>query len=331
MRAVAFKEVGGPEVLRVVELAAPEPGAGEVLIRVAYAGVNYGEVQHRLGDFGPPEGETVTGLEASGTVVALGGGVTGPAVGDEVAAYLPDGGGYAEYATAPAPFVFPLAELAELGGLDLRTAGAAPLVLTTAYGVLAGAGHLAAGETVLVHAAAGGVGSAAAQLARSLGAAAVYGTVSTEEKAEYASRFGYDEVFLRDGFPDAVREATSGRGVDLVLDPIGGPTRLASFEALAHFGRVAVYGEAARHPDLHLPVLPVWKNNRALTGYNIGDLSRRDPDTLRHHARAALGLVASGAVRIDITAEYDLADAPEAQRLLEAGENTGKAVLRVGR
>jgi len=328
MRAVAFKEVGGPEVLRAVELAAPVPGPGEVLIRVAYAGVNYGEVQHRLGDFGPPEGETETGLEASGTVAALGGGVTGLAVGDEVAAYLPDGGGYAEYATAPAPFVFPLAEL---GGLDLRTAGAAPLVLTTAYGVLAGAGHLAAGETVLVHAAAGGVGSAAAQLARSLGAAAVYGTVSTEEKAEYASRFGYDEVFLRDGFPDAVRKATSGRGVDLTLDPIGGPTRLASFEALAPFGRVAVYGEAARHPDPHLPVLPVWKNNRALTGYNIGDLSRRAPDTLRRHARAALGLVASGAVRIDITAEYDLADAPEAQRLLEAGENTGKAVLRVGR
>ncbi|MEV7895952.1 quinone oxidoreductase family protein [Streptomyces cyaneofuscatus] len=330
MRAVAFKEVGGPEVLRVVELAAPEPGPGEVLIRVAYAGVNYGEVQHRLGDFGPPEGETVTGLEASGTVAALGAGVAGLAVGDQVAAYLPDGGGYAEYATAPAPFVFPLAELTELGGLDLRTAGAAPLVLTTAYGVLAGAGHLAAGETVLVHAAAGGVGSVAAQLARSLGAAAVYGTVSTEEKAEYASRFGYDAVFLRDGFPEAVREATGGRGVDLVLDPIGGPTRLASFEALAPFGRVAVYGEAARYPDLHLPVLPVWKNNRALTGYNIGDLSRRAPETLRRHALAALGLVASGAVRIDITAEYDLADAPKAHRLLEAGENTGKAVLRVG-
>ncbi|MFF3992696.1 zinc-binding alcohol dehydrogenase family protein [Streptomyces cyaneofuscatus] len=184
---------------------------------------------------------------------------------------------------------------------------------------------------MLVHAAAGGVGSVAAQLARSLGAAAVYGTVSTKEKAEYASRFGYDEVFLRDGFPDAVREATSGRGVDLILDPIGGPTRLASFEALAPFGRVAVYGEAARHPDLHLPVLPVWKNNRALTGYNIGDLSRRDPEALRRHALAALGLVASGAVRIDIMAECDLADAAEAQRLLEAGENTGKAVLRVGR
>ncbi|MFK0112350.1 zinc-binding alcohol dehydrogenase family protein [Streptomyces sp. NPDC091217] len=327
MRAIAFKETGGPEVLRPVELPDPEPGRGEVLIQVSYAGVNYGEVQHRLGDFGPPEGETVTGLEVSGTVAASGADVTGLKPGDEVAAYLPDGGGYAEYALAPAPFVFPLEGL----GLDLRTAGAAPLVLTTAYGVLAGAGRITSGDRVLIHAAAGGVGSAAAQLARSLGAAAVYGTVSTQEKAQYASRFGYDDVFLRDGFADAVREATSGRGVDLVLDPVGGPTRLASFEVLAPFGRVAVYGEAARHPDLTLPVLPLWKNNRALTGYNIGDLARRAPETLRRHTLAALGEVASGAVRIDITAEYDLADAAKAQRLLEAGENRGKAVLRVRR
>ncbi|MGW2820344.1 quinone oxidoreductase family protein [Streptomyces sp. NPDC001443] len=325
MRVVAFEEIGGPEVLRPVDLPDPEPGPGEVLVQVSYAGVNYGEVQHRLGDFGAPEGETVTGLEASGTVAATGAGVTDLAVGDEVAAYLPDGGGYAQYALAPAPFVFPLAGL----GLDLRTAGAAPLVLTTAYGVLAGAGRIAPGDTVLIHAAAGGVGSAAAQLARSLGAAAVYGTVSTPEKAEYAKRFGYDDVFLRDGFAEAVGEATSGRGVDLVLDPVGGPTRLASFEVLAPFGRVAVYGEAARHPDLTLPVLPLWKNNRVLSGYNIGDLSRRAPETLRRHALAALGLVASGAVRIDITAEYDLADAAKAHEVLESGENMGKAVLRV--
>ncbi|MCG7204120.1 quinone oxidoreductase family protein [Streptomyces arenae] len=327
MRAVAFKEIGGPDVLRPVELPDPEPGPGEVLIQVSYAGVNYGEVQHRLGDFGTPDGETVTGLEVSGTVAAAGADVTGLRPGDEVAAYLPDGGGYAEFAVAPAPFVFPLAGL----GLDLRTAGAATLVLTTAYGVLAGAGRIASGDTVLIHAAAGGVGSAAAQLARTLGAAAVYGTVSTQEKAEYARRFGYDDVFLRDGFPEAVREATSGRGVDLVLDPVGGPTRSASLDILAPFGRVAVYGEAARHPDLALPVLSLWKNNRTLTGYNIGDLSRRDPGALRRHALAALGEAASGAVRIDITAEYDLADAAQAQRVLESGANKGKAVLRIRR
>jgi len=341
MRASAFKETGGPEVLRLVDLPDPEPGPGEVLVRVAYAGVNYGEIQHRLGDFGEPDGETVTGLEASGRVAALGEGVTGLSVGDAVTAYLPDGGGYAEYAVAPAAFTFPLPDASTFpvqdgidgraGGLDLRTAGGAALVLTTAYGVLAGAARIAPGDTVLVHAAAGGVGGVAAQLARALGATEVYGTVSTPEKAEYARRsFGYDEVFVREGFPEAVLAATSGRGVDIVLDPVGGPTRLASFEVLAPFGRLAVYGEAARHPDLQLPVLPIWKNNRTLTGYNIGDLARRDPATVRAHGLSALALAASGAVRIDVTEEYALEAAAEAHRLLGEGRNRGKVVLAVG-
>lgn len=402
MRASAFKVTGGPEVLSLVDLPDPEPGPGEILIRVAYAGVNYGEIQHRLGDFGEPDGETVTGLEASGRVAALGEGVTGVSIGDPVTAYLPNGGGYAEYAVAPAAFTFPLAgapavrlpdgfdgragdsdrpqggfapvasalplpdgfegltsdsdrrpagfapstggpglapsavdRLPDGGdrrpdGLDLRTAGGAALVLTTAYGVLAGAARIAPGDTVLVHAAAGGVGGAAAQLARALGATEVYGTVGTPEKAEYARRsFGYDEVFVREGFPEAVLAATSGRGVDIVLDPVGGPTRLASFEVLAPFGRLAVYGEAARHPDLQLPVLPIWKNNRTLTGYNIGDLARRAPATVRAHGLSALALAASGAVRIDVTEEYALADAAEAHRLLGEGRNRGKVVLAV--
>ena len=399
MRASAFKETGGPEVLRLVDLPDPEPGPGEILIRVAYAGVNYGEIQHRLGDFGEPAGETVPGLEASGRVTALGEGVTGVSVGDTVTAYLPDGGGYAEYAVAPAVFAFPLADglglplvdglglplpgtstlppadgrdgragdsgglwggfapgvdglgrvpdgpdrrigdsggprggfVPGVGGLDLRTAGGAALVLTTAYGVLVGAARVGPGDTVLVHAAAGGVGGVAAQLARALGAGQVYGTVGTPEKAEYARRsFGYDEVFVREGFSEAVLAATSGRGVDIVLDPVGGPTRLASFEILAPFGRLAVYGEAARHPDLRLPVLPIWKHNRTLTGYNIGDLARRDPATVRAHALSALALAASGAVRIDVTEEYGLADAAEAHRLLGEGRNRGKVVLAVG-
>ncbi|MFE0730678.1 zinc-binding dehydrogenase [Streptomyces antibioticus] len=139
--------------------------------------------------------------------------MTGLTLGEEVTAYLPDGGAYAEYAAAPASFVFPLTDV----GLDPRTAGAAPLALTTAYGVPAGAARIAAGDTVLVH--------AAAQPARSLGATAVYGTVSTREKAEYTRRSGYDEAFERDASWTRVRAATSGRGVDIVLDPIGGPTR----------------------------------------------------------------------------------------------------------
>jgi len=317
VRAVGFDVNGGPEVLRPVEIPVPRPGRGQVLIRVAYAGVNFGEVQHRLGDFGPPDGVAVPGLEVSGEVAALGPGILGLAPGDPVAAYLPNGGGYAEYAVAPAEFTYPL------DGISVRDGGGAALVLTTAYGVLAGAARLAPGDTVLIHAAAGGVGSAAAQIARALGAAAVHGTVGSAAKADYAKRFGYDAVYLRPSFAAHVSE------LDIVLDPVGGPTRLASLSVLAPFGRLAVYGEAARLPDLELPVLPFWKNNRSLTGYNIGDLCRRAPDLVRSHALSALSLLASGAISLDITAELPLSAAAEAHATLQAGQNVGKTLLRV--
>ncbi|WP_405586078.1 zinc-binding alcohol dehydrogenase family protein [Streptomyces sp. NBC_01190] len=317
MLAVGFDVNGGPEVLRPVELPVPEPGPGQVLIRVAYAGVNYGEMCHRLGDLGAPDGIDVPGYEVSGEVAALGPGVTGLSCGDPVAAFLPDGGGYAEFAVAPAAFAYPL------DGISLRDGGGVALSLTTAYGVLAGAARLAAGDSVLIHAAAGGVGSAAAQIARALGAAAVHGTVSTAAKAVYAKRFGYDAVHIRDGFTAHVAE------LDVVLDPIGGPTRLASLSVLAPFGRLAVYGDAARRPDLSLPVLPLRQQNRSLAGYDIADLSRRAPTLVRAHALAALSLLATGAIRLDITAELPLTSAPEAHETLQSGLNLGKSLLRV--
>ncbi|MFI0940285.1 zinc-binding alcohol dehydrogenase family protein [Streptomyces sp. NPDC021020] len=320
MHAVGFDVNGGPEVLRPQEVRTPAPGPGQVLIEVAWAGVNYGELQHVLGDFGPPEGPggvDVPGLEVSGEIAALGSGVSGLAVGDPVAAYLPDGGGYAEYAVAPAEFVFPL------DGIPLREGGGAALVLTTAYGVLTGAARLRAGETVLIHAAAGGVGSAAAQISRALGAAVVHGTVGSAEKAEYAKRFGYDAVHLRSDFADRLRD------IDVVLDPVGGQTRLSSLALLAPFGRLAVYGEAAREPDLTLPVLPFWKSNRSLAGYNIGDLARRAPRTVRGHALSAFALLAAGTIRLDISAELPLDRAAEAHEAMRAGRNVGKTLLAV--
>lgn len=312
MRAVGFEVSGGPEVLVSVEVPVPVAGPGEVLVRVSYAGVNFADVQHRLGDFGSPDPLSVPGIEVSGRIAALGAGVTGLAVGDAVAAFLPEAGGYAEFAVAPARTTFPLRTAA--GDVDLRTAAGAALVLPTAYGVLAGAARLREGDTVLVHAAAGGVGSVAAQIARELGAAAVYGTTSTAEKADYAKKFGYDAVFAREGFADAVLAATGGRGVDVILDPVGGPVRQESLDrVLAPFGRVAVYGE----------------NNRGVVGYNIGDLDRRDPDLLRRHTLAGLALLGSGAVQIDITEVLPLTEAPRAHERMQAGGNRGKTLLAV--
>ena len=203
MEAIALDTNGGPEVLRCGTVADPVPGPGEVLIRVAYAGVNYAEAEHRRGVFGPAEGLEIPGLEASGHVAALGEGVTGLDVGRRVAAYLPRFGGYAEQVVTDARFVLPQPD-----GVDLITAGGFGCVAPTAYGVVAAAGRVQAGETVLIHAASGGVGSFAVQVAQQLGAGRIIGTVGSAAKIAYAQSLGYDLVIPRAGFGPAVLEAT---------------------------------------------------------------------------------------------------------------------------
>lgn len=321
MRAIGFTRTHGDLV--TLERPVPLPAPGEVVIRTTHAGVNFAELQHWRGDFGDPEPEgDVPGLEAAGQVHAVGHGVTAFAVGDQVTAYLPGFGGYAEYVAAPARFTFPV------GGIDPVVAAGAPTILITAYGLLAGTGRLAAGETVLIHAAAGGVGSVAAQIARALGAGKVLGTVGSAGKVDYAkAEFGYDEVLLRDGFADRVRELTDGRGVDLVLDPVGGAVRQDSIGLLAPFGRLAAFGDAGNHPDLNLEVRPLWKNNQLVGGFNIGDLARRAPDLVHRFGKAGLDLVAAGQVRIDVTEVLPLTDAKIALDRLAGGTNRGKLVL----
>ncbi|MFE2601774.1 alcohol dehydrogenase catalytic domain-containing protein [Streptomyces mirabilis] len=172
MRAVGFRVNGGVEVLETLDLPDPVPTAGQVTVRVAFAGVNFAEIQHRRGEFGTPEGPggvDVPGLEVAGTVAALGAGVSGLEVGEPIAAYLPAFGGYSEVVAADTRFVRSLRTGA--GEADLTEAAGLPCVFPTAFGVLKDAGRLRKGEDVLIHSAAGGVGSAAAQLARGLGAA----------------------------------------------------------------------------------------------------------------------------------------------------------------
>ncbi|GAA2557292.1 zinc-binding dehydrogenase [Winogradskya consettensis] len=322
MRAVGFTTNGGQ--FTVFDRPVPQPGPNEVLIEVAYAGVNFAELQHWRGDFGRADADgEIPGLEAAGRVAALGDGVTGFAEGQAVTAYLPGFGGYAEYAVAPAAFTY----TAE--GLSLDTAAAAPTVLTTAYGALAGSGRLQPGETVLIHAAAGGVGTAAAQIARALGAGMVIGTVGSAAKVEYARTFGYDHVVVRDAFPGAVSDLLGGAGVDVVLDPVGGAARAAGIDLLGPFGRLVAFGDAGSHPDLVLPVQPLWKNNRMVGGFNIGHLVRHAPHLVSRFGQAGLDLVRTGAVRIDVTGEVALADAKVALDQLAAGVNRGKLVLRV--
>lgn len=312
------------------ELPVPEPLPGHVLIRVAYAGVNFAEVYQRLGVLGTTGALTVPGLETAGHVAGLGDGVTGLELGEPVAALTHPragaSGGYAEYATAPATLVYSLRAMGP--DPDLRSAAAIPCMLTTACALLA-ITHFGDGETLLVHAAAGGVGSVAAQIARGLGAGATIGTVGRAEKIVVASSYGYDHVFTRDAFAAPVSELVGERGVDVALDSVAGPARAQSLELLAPLGRLAVFGNAGREPDITVAPGQLWLDSRAIVGYNIGELAMQCPEVVRRHALEAVQLLAEGRVLVDVADVVPLAGAGEVHRALETGATNGKFVLAV--
>ncbi|MFD4522724.1 zinc-binding alcohol dehydrogenase family protein [Streptomyces sp. NPDC058470] len=323
MRAVELRGYGGPEVLEVVEAEVPEPGPGQVSIDVAYAGVNFADLKARSDGYRVPSLPFRPGLEVSGRVRAIGTGVEGLRPGQEVAA-LTAGGAYAEVAVADALTVFPLPD-----GIDLRTGATLPTVLPTAYALIHTVGRLKTGETVLVQGAAGGVGTVAGQLAKAAGAGAVYGVVSGAAKAKYALDHGYDEVFVGT-FTDEVRGATDGRGVDLALDPVGGETLRGSLASLAPFGRLVSFGNASSAEPWRVGQPELYPTGLSVAGFSILSLAATAPGELREIAGRAFRTVAEGAVVLPVTAEFGLAEAWEAHRLMGARTSTGKLLLRVG-
>ncbi|MET9040175.1 quinone oxidoreductase family protein [Streptomyces mirabilis] len=325
MRAVEIQEYGGPEVLRVVEAETPAPGPGQVSIDVAYTGVNFADLKARADGYRVPALPFVPGLEASGRVRALGAGVTGLAVGQEVAA-LTQGGAYADVVVADAVTVFPLPP-----GVDLRTGATLPTVLPTAYALIHTVGRLQPGETVLVQGAAGGVGTVLGQLASAAGAGAVLGVVSSEAKAEYAREHDYDEVFVTSSttpsFAKEVREATDGRGVDLALDPVGGETLRASLDSLAPFGRLVSFGNASGAQPWQVGQPDLYPLALSVSGFSILTLAQTSPTELRALTERAFRTVVDGVVSLPVTAEFALPDAAEAHRLMGTRTSTGKLLL----
>ena len=238
MRAIVIREPGGPDVLELRTVPRPKPGSGEALVRVASSGLNRADLLQRRGRYPVPPGypEDIPGLELAGTVEQIGKGVTAVAVGDAVMGIL-GGGGYAEYAVSPAETLVPIP-----GGMTAVTAGAIPEVYMTAYDAAFLQEGLTSGETVLVHAIGSGVGTAALQLARRVGAT-VIGTSRTPEKLERASALGLEHPVLADGgWPERVLELTEGRGVDVILDLVGGPYLEGNQRVVAVRGRHIVVG-----------------------------------------------------------------------------------------
>ncbi|MFI1769394.1 zinc-binding alcohol dehydrogenase family protein [Streptomyces sp. NPDC020800] len=323
MRAVEFQEYGGPDVLRLVEAEVPGPGAGQVSIDVAWAGVNFADLKARAEGYRVASLPHRPGLEVSGRIRAVGEGVSGLREGQEVAG-LVQGGGYADVVVAEAAAVFVLP-----GGVDLRTAATVPTVLPTAHALVHEVGRLQAGESILVQGAAGGIGTAVGQLARAAGAGAVYGVTSSRAKAEYARAHGYDDVFLADTFDHDVRRATCGRGVDLVLDAVGGDTLRRGLEALAVFGRLVSFGNASGADPWHTGQADLVTRSLSVSGFSVLALAGTAPNALRELTARALRTVAEGTVFLPVTAEFPLQDAAEAHRLMGGRTSTGKLLLHV--
>lgn len=318
MRAVQITEFGGPEVLEVTELPAPEAGPGEVLIDVAAAGINYADT-HQTEDsyLAPQQLPLVPGGEAVGTVRG------GERDGERVVALL-DGGGYAEQAVTADPVAFTLPD-----GVDDAAALAVVLQGTTAWHLLRTSSRLRPGESVVVHAAAGGVGSLAVQLAKRWRAGRVIATASSEEKRKLALELGADVAVdsRSDTLADDLREANGGSRVDVVLEMAGGSVFDDSLQVLAPFGRLVAYGMASRTPPK--PVRPgqLMARSQAVVGFWLAHCMRDPAAMLAQQVAELTDLVAAGDLRPVVGGTYPLSEVHRAHEDLLARRTTGKLVL----
>ena len=314
MRAIQITEFGGPEVLRLAEVPAPVPGHGQVLVDVTRAGVNYADTHQAENSY----------LAASMLPMIPGGEVAGTAGGRRVVALTSDGGGYAEQAVADAGAVYDIPD-----GVDDLTALGLVVQGATAWLLLRKSTHLEPGESVVVHAAAGGVGSLAVQLAKAWGAGRIIATASSEDKRKLALDLGAD-VALDPGVPDlkaALIEANGGRRVDVVLEMTGGTVTDGSLAALAPFGRLAFYGMASRKPPSPIQAPSLLRHSTAVAGMWLPHVFTLPGDVMRRAMTELFGLAASGALRVLPGGEYGLSEAAAAHEALRSRRTAGKLVL----
>jgi putative PIG3 family NAD(P)H quinone oxidoreductase len=324
MRAITVSGAGGPEVLQWAEVPDPQPGAGEVVVEVAASAVNRADLLQRQGRYAPPEGASpYLGLECSGTITALGDGVTGWGIGTEVCALL-SGGGYAEQVAVPAGQLLPVP-----AGIPVVEAAALPEVTCTVWSNVFMVAGLRPGETLLVHGGASGIGTMAIQLAKAVGATVVV-TAGSAAKLERCRELGADVAvgYREQDFVGAVRDATDGRGADVILDNMGASYLARNIDALAVNGRLVVIGlQGGARAELDLGRLLA---KRAAV---LGTTLRSRPPGEKAAIVAAVRehvwpLLESGQVRPVIDRVLPLAGAAEAHRVVEASEHVGKVLLR---
>ena len=313
MRAIRIEEFGGPEVLQLAELPVPEAGEGQVLIRVGRAGMNYADTHQRTNDY----------LAKYELPIVPGGEVAGVRedTGERVVAMC-GLGGYAEYAVAPETLTFPIPD-----GVDDETALALLVQGLTAWHLYRTCGRVAEGESVVVHAAAGGVGSLAVQLGKPMGAGRVIATASTEEKRELALELGADVAIDADpeGMKERLEEANGGAKVDVVFEMAGGEVFEQSLAALAPFGRLVTYGIASRRPN-EISTGSLMRRSRAVVGFWLMHAVGR-PDMIDEALADLFARVRRGELRAHVGGTYPLGEAAQAQIDIAERRTTGKVVL----
>ncbi|MFJ8313582.1 MULTISPECIES: NAD(P)H-quinone oxidoreductase [unclassified Streptomyces] len=326
MYAITIPEPGGPEALVWAEVPDPVPGEGEVLVEVAAAAVNRADVLQRQGFYNPPPGASpYPGLECSGRITALGPGVSGWSVGDEVCALL-SGGGYAEKVAVPAGQLLPVPE-----GVELTAAAALPEVVCTVWSNVFMVSHLRPGETLLVHGGASGIGTMAIQLGKAIGARVVV-TAGGPDKLARCAELGADILidYREQDFVDEVMKATDGAGADVILDIMGAKYLERNVRALAVNGRLAVIGlQGGAKGELNLGELLVKR--AAVTATSLRGRPAAEKAAIVAAVREHVWpLISAGRVRPVVDRTVPLADAAEGHRVLEASTHVGKVLLTAG-
>jgi putative PIG3 family NAD(P)H quinone oxidoreductase len=325
MIAIEVQQPGGPEVLVAAERPAPAPAAGEVLIEVAAAGVNRPDIFQRLGRYPPPPGITdIPGLEVSGTIAEVAADVRDFRVGDAVCA-LVAGGGYAEYCVAPAVQCLPVPR-----GMDVVAAAALPETFFTVWTNVFERGRLQKGEAFLVHGGSSGIGTAAIQLARACGAR-VFATAGSAEKCAACEQLGAERCvnYRTADFVAVVREQTGGRGVDVVLDMVGGAYFARNLDALAAEGRLVEIA-TLQGAKVELNIQTIMQRRLTITGSTLRARPIAEKGVIAAAVRRNVWpLLESGAVKPIIHATFPLRDAAEAHRVMESSQHIGKLVLTI--
>ena len=325
MKHIAITEFGGPEVLRLVSGESPAPGPGQVLIKVAAAGINRPDVMQRQGKYPPPPGASdIPGLEIAGAVAAVGEGVACPSRGDEVCA-LVAGGGYAELAVADAALCLPVPK-----GLSVLEAAALPETFFTVWSNLFDRAGLKAGESALIHGGGSGIGTTAIQLAKAFGAI-VFTTAGNEDKCRVCRELGADRAvnYNKEDFVSVCKDATAGRGVDVILDMVAGDYVNRNIEVAAAEGRY-VFIAGLKGFSAQVSVRSIMLKRLQLTGSTL----RPRPVAFKAAIAAALRqhvwpLLEAGKIKPVVHAAVPLREASAGHRMMEASEHIGKIMLRV--